>query len=412
MKAYERFLNYVKVFTTSDPENKENPTAQREFDLAHMLEQEMKKMGICDVYVDEHCYVYGELPATAGLEERMQIGFLAHMDTTPEASGEHVHPILHENYQGEELTLGTSGKVLRKSEFPHLESLKGRTLITTDGTTLLGADDKAGIAEILTCCETLIKEKIPHGAISILFSPDEEVGKGMDSVDLERFHPEVAYTMDGGPEGEIQFECFNGADLIVDIQGFSVHPGSAKNVMIDAALVGCEFNNMLPSMQIPEMTEGYEGFFHLCEFHGDIQKAHLEYIIRDHSESLFEAKKDTARHITKILNEKYGKDTVKITLEDSYYNMERKIRPHFHLIENAKKATEKAGITPIIEPIRGGTDGARLSFMGIPCPNLGTGGYGYHGEYEHITIEGMDLAVDMLMNLVELYQEVKSDRRK
>ena len=409
MRAYERLLNYVKIYTTSDEASTTCPSTSRQLDLARVLEQEMKELGLVDVLIDENGYVYGKLPATKGYEDRLEIGFLSHMDTSPDASGENVNPIIHENYQGEDIVLGTSKKVLKKENFPHLETLIGRTLITTDGTTLLGADDKAGIAEIMTACETLIKENIPHGGIQIMFSPDEEIGRGMDKVNLSHFTPKVAYTMDGGPEGEIEYECFNAASMMVTIHGFSVHPGSSKNTMVNAGLVGCEFNSMLPSAETPALTEGYEGFYHLCEIKGDVQEATLEYIIRDHSDELFEAKKKTALHIQKILNEKYGEGTVEVEIKDNYYNMARMVKPHFHLIENAIKATEEAGVTPMVQPIRGGTDGARLSYMGIPCPNLGTGGYGYHGEYEHITVEGMDLAVQIMLNVIELYKEKKAE---
>lgn len=405
MKAYERLLKYVTIYTTSDETSTTCPSTSRQWDLARLLEQEMKEMGIQDVVVDDNGYVYGKIPATKGYEHCLEIGFLSHMDTAPAASGEHVKPIVHENYQGEDIVLGNSSKVLKKENFPHLTKLIGRTLITTDGTTLLGADDKAGIAEIMTACETLIKEEIPHGPIQIMFSPDEEIGRGMDHVDLKRFTPVVAYTMDGGPEGEIEYECFNAASMIVTIHGFSVHPGSSKNTMINAAIVGYEFNSMLPSAETPELTEGYEGFYHLCEIKGDVQEARLEYIIRDHSDELFEAKKKTALHIQKILNEKYGEGTVEVEIEDSYYNMARMVKPHYHLIENAIEATKRAGVEPIVQPIRGGTDGARLSYMGIPCPNLGTGGYGYHGEYEHITVEGMEFAVQIMLNIIDLYKD-------
>lgn len=409
MRAYERFLNYVKIYTTSDESSATCPSTSRQLDLARKLEEEMKEIGLIDVEIDSNGYVYGKLPATKGYEDCMEIGFLSHMDTSPDASGEHVNPILHENYQGGDIVLPKGNKVIEEQKFPHLKQLVGRTIITTDGTTLLGADDKAGIAEILTACERLIQENIPHGPIQIMFSPDEEIGRGMDKVDLKKFTPSVAYTMDGGPEGEIEYECFNVAAMMVTIHGFSVHPGSSKNTMVNAALVGCEFNQMLPSTQTPSMTEGYEGFYHLCEVKGDVQEATFEYIIRDHSDELFEAKKQTALHIQKILNEKYGDGTVEVEIKDNYYNMARMVKPHFHLIENAIKATEEAGVTPMVQPIRGGTDGARLSYMGIPCPNLGTGGYGYHGEYEHITIEGMDTAVQIMLNIIDLYKERKAE---
>lgn len=403
MRAYERFLNYIKVNTQSDDTSKTFPSTKCQFDLAKILEKEMKELGLEDVEVDENGYVYGRLPATKGYEHMTSLGFLAHMDTSPEASGENVKAILHSNYDGEDVELGTSGKKLTKELFPHLPQLKGRTLITTDGTTLLGADDKAGIAEIMAGCERVIQENISHGELFILFTPDEEVGHGMDKVNLDKFRPQFAYTLDGGPEGEIEYECFNAATAYVMIKGLSVHTGTAKDTMVNAGLVACEFNQKLTQIELPAKTEGYEGFYHLCEIQGEVTKAKLEYIIRDHDKTLFEEKKKRMYQLAEELNKVYGKDTIIIQMKDSYYNMAEKIKPHMHLIENAKLATEQAGVIPKIQPIRGGTDGARLSFMGIPCPNIGTGGYSFHGEYEHITVEGMDCAVEVMLNIIKLY---------
>ena len=403
MRAYERLLNYVKVFTTSDEANETTPSTQRQFDLANQLVEEMKEIGISDVRVDKTGYVYGVIPATEGYEHAPKIGFIAHMDTAPDFSGENVKPQLIENYDGGEVALGESGCMLCVKDFPHLPTLKGRTLITTDGTTLLGADDKAGIAEIMTLAETLLTKNIPHGTVCIGFTPDEEIGRGADAFDVPGFGAEFAYTVDGGAENEIEYENFNACGAKVTIKGFSVHPGSSKDTMINASLVAMEFNAMLPSGDTPRDTDGYEGFFHLHDMKGDVSSAELDYIIRDHSETMFECRQETMRHIEKLLNEKYGAGTVSLEITQQYRNMKEKIEPCMHLIENAKLAAKSAGLEPKIVAIRGGTDGARLSFMGLPCPNLGTGGYAYHGQYEHITVEGMDKAVEVLKGIVELY---------
>lgn len=403
MRAYERLLNYVKIFTTSDEESTTTPSTQRQFDLAYLLEEEMKKIGISEARVDENGYVYGMIPATEGYENAPKIGFIAHMDTAPDFCGEHVKPQVIENYDGGDVALGESGRVLCVKDFPHLPALKGRTLITTDGTTLLGADDKAGIAEIMTMAEKIITEKIPHGKICIGFTPDEEIGSGADAFDVPGFGADFAYTVDGGAENEIEYENFNACGVKVEIQGFSVHPGSSKNTMINASLVAMEFNAMLPSGDTPRDTDGYEGFFHLHDMKGDVSAAELEYIIRDHSEAMYACRQETMRHIANLLNEKYGAGTVSLEITEQYRNMKEKIEPCMHLIENAKMAAKSAGLAPETVPIRGGTDGARLSFMGLPCPNLGTGGYAFHGPYEHITVEGMDKAAEVLKGIVELY---------
>ncbi|MGN0355661.1 MAG: peptidase T [Muricoprocola sp.] len=403
MRAYERLLNYVKVYTTSDDESEATPSSQRQFDLGNQLAQELESLGAQNVRIDDTCYVYGEIPATPGMEEKPVIGFIAHMDTAPDFSGEGVCPQIIENYDGKDVKLGASGRILSVKDFPHLPDLAGRTLITTDGNTLLGADDKAGVAEIMTLAEELLKGGKPHGKICIAFTPDEEVGRGADHFDVPGFGAEFAYTVDGGAENEIEYENFNAAGVQVEIKGFSVHPGSSKDTMINASLVAMEFNNMLPTGDTPRDTEGYEGFFHLHDMSGDVCQAKLEYIVRDHSAEMFACRKEMMRHIAKLLNEKYGEGTVTLTIKEQYRNMKEKIEPCMHLIENAKKASEMAGCVPQTVPIRGGTDGARLSFMGLPCPNLGTGGYAFHGPYEHITAEGMDKAVEVLKNIVSLY---------
>lgn len=403
MKAYERLLKYVKVYTTSDENSETHPTTMRQFDLAKMLVEEMKEIGIEGVTCDEHCYVYGYIPATEGYEDKHAIGLIAHLDTAPAACGENVKPQIIENYDGGNVVLKGNNSILSPERFPHLKNLKGRTLITTDGTTLLGADDKAGIAEILTACEKIINENIPHGKICIGFTPDEEVGLGAHLFDVKKFGADFAYTIDGGIEGEISYENFNASMAKVEISGVSVHPGSAKNTMINALNVAIELNGMLPACERPETTEGYEGFYYLEKMSGNTDAATMEYILRDHDTAKIEAKKDTLKLAEKLLNEKYGEGTVKVTIKEQYKNMVEHIKPCFHLIDNATDAMKALGVTPVIEPIRGGTDGATLSYMGLPCPNLGTGGFAYHGEFEHITVEGMDICTDIIVEILKKY---------
>ena len=405
MKAYERLLKYVVVHTTSDEESTTVPTAAREFDLAKMLVEELKAIGVKDAAVDDMCYVYGSLPATKGYEHAAKLGFIAHMDTAPDFSGENVRPRVIEHYDGRDVALGESGRTLETAQFGHLPSLKGRTLIVTDGTTLLGADDKAGVAEIVTMLEEIIRENVPHGKISVAFTPDEEVGSGADHFDVERFGADFGYTCDGGAEGELEYENFNAAGAVFTINGFNVHPGEAKNKMVNALLVACEINEKLPKGQTPRDTEGYQGFWHMTDLNGTTETAKLSYIIRDHDFDSFEQRKTTLETIADAINAQYGAGTVTLSIRDQYRNMKEKIEPCMHLIDNAKKAMELAGVAPKVQPIRGGTDGARLSFMGLPCPNLGTGGYAFHGPYEHITVEGMDASVEILKNLVKLYRD-------
>lgn len=403
MKAYERLLNYVVVRTPSDENSETVPSSACQFDLARLLEAEMKELGLTDVILDDQCYLYGKLPATEGLEDKPAIGFIAHMDTVSDFCDHDIKPIVTENYDGGELRLGTSDTILSPKNFPHLAGLKGRTLITSDGTTVLGADDKAGIAEIMTMIERIQEEKIPHGPLCVAFTPDEEIGTGASHFNVEQFGADYGYTLDGDTEGEIQYENFNACKADFVIKGFNVHPGSSKDTMINASLVAMEINNALPSMETPRGTEDYEGFYHLMSMTGEVASASLHYIVRDHDASLFEARKNTLRHIEKIMNEKWGEGTVRLTLTEQYRNMAEVVATCMHLIENAQLAAKAAGITPLVIPIRGGTDGCQLSFRGLPCPNLGTGGHGYHGPYEHITVEGMDLATDMVVELVKLY---------
>ena len=403
MRAYERFLTYAAIRTPSDENSTTSPSSKCQFELADLLKDEMLAIGIADAHVTEYCYVYGTIPATPGLESKPKIGFIAHMDTVSDYCDHDIKPIVHENYDGGDLALGTSGRTLSVKDFPHLPSLKGRTLITTDGTTVLGADDKAGIAEIMTMAERLIKENIPHGTICIAFTPDEEVGAGTAHFDVETFGADFAYTLDGDSEGEIQYENFNACKADFEITGFGVHPGSSKDTMINACLVAMEINQMLPGCETPRGTEDYEGFFHLTNMSGDVTSAELHYIIRDHDKDYFEMRKNTLRLIEKDLNAKWGEGTVKLTITEQYKNMSEIIAGCMHLIENAKQACVNANVAPQILPIRGGTDGCQLSFKGLPCPNLGTGGHAYHGPYEHITVEGMDQATDIVLELVKIY---------
>lgn len=405
MRAYERFLKYVVVRTPSDENSETVPSSSCQFDLAHMLVQELKDLGVSDAKVDEQCYVYGHIPATPGCEDRTKLGFIAHMDTVSDFCDHDIVPVVTENYDGKELVLGTSGRTLSPDMFHHLPDLKGRTLITTDGTTVLGADDKAGIAEIMTMIERLNKENIPHGPLSVAFTPDEEVGSGAAHFDVEQFGADFGYTLDGGPEGEIEFENFNACKAVFEIEGVNVHPGSSKDTMVNASLVAMEINSMLPSGDTPRDTEDYEGFYHLLSMSGEVGHAVLNYIIRDHDAAAFEFRQEMLRHIEKLMNEKWGKGTVKLTITQQYRNMSEIIAGCMHLIDHAKEACANLDIEPIIIPIRGGTDGSQLSFKGLPCPNLGTGAYGCHGPYEHITAEGMDLASDIALEIVKSYAQ-------
>lgn len=401
MKVQERLLNYVSCHTTSEDDQENIPSTSHQFTLAHILEKELTDMHLSQVTVDEHCYVYGLLPATKGYESKKAIGFISHMDTAPDASGENVKPQVIPDYDGKDVLLKGTGDLLKVSDFPELKDFKGRTLITTDGTTLLGADDKAGIAEILTAVEEIIREDIPHGDIWIGFTPDEEVGRGADLFNLDYFKADYAYTVDGDYEGEIAYENFNAAAASFKIKGVNVHPGSAKDIMVNAAAVACEIQSLLPEAETPEHTEGREGFFSLMHMSGEIAHAELSYIIRDHDRKRFEERKALLASIADQMNKKYHADTISLTVTDSYYNMLEVMKDHMYVIEIANEAIKTVGIPLVSTPVRGGTDGARLSYMGLPCPNLGTGGYGFHGPYEHITVEGMEHAVKIIKEIVK-----------
>ena len=405
MRVEERLLKYVSYWTTSDEECRQIPSSERQFELGKVLEQELRDLGLEKVTLTDHCYVYGLLPATKGYADKPAVGFISHMDTAPDFSGKDVKPQIIPDYDGKDVLLKGSGAYLKVSDFPTLETLKGRTLITTDGTTLLGADDKAGVSEIMTAVEQIITEKIPHGDIWIGFTPDEEVGSGADLFDLDYFKAKFAYTVDGDYEGEVAYENFNAASASFEITGVNVHPGEAKDIMINAALVGCEIASLLPENETPAHTEGREGFYHLTDFSGDIAHAKVNYIVRDHDKATFEKRLDTLRDIEKKMNEKYHADTVKLNIQHSYSNMLEVIEKNEYVVAIAKKAIKNVGLEPVSRPVRGGTDGARLSFMGLPCPNLGTGGYGFHGPFEHISVEGMDTAVSVIKEIVKITAE-------
>lgn len=399
----DRFLKYVSYDSQSDPNGKGNPSSAKQLELGRALVEEMQKMGIADAAIDKNGYVSGTIPSNLGRKAPV-LGFIAHMDTSPDISGANVHPRVVENYDGGDIVLNAQRNiVMRPEEFESLRSYVGQDLIVTDGTTLLGADDKAGVAEILTMAQTLLENpQILHGEIKLGFTPDEEVGRGADLFDVAAFGADFAYTVDGGAIGELEYENFNAASAQVEIHGMNIHPGSAKNKMRNSILLGMEFHAMLPAFENPAYTEGYEGFSHLNEMQGSVELTKLSYIIRDHDKERFEEKKKRFEKIADYLNEKYGAGTVEITLKDSYYNMREQILPHFWLIEQAKEEMEKLDIAPLIVPIRGGTDGARLSFMGLPCPNLFTGGHNMHGRYEYIPVQSMEKAVQLLVALAQL----------
>jgi tripeptide aminopeptidase len=405
-KVIERFLKYVKVDTQSLDDMEQVPSTEKQKNLATILVEELKEIGAEDVRMDDHCYVYATIPATTD-KKLPVLGLIAHMDTSNAISGENVRPQIIQNYDGKSIVLNQELSIfLDPSEHPSLLNYVGQDLIVTDGTTLLGADDKAGVAEIMTLAEYLLTHpEVEHGMIKIGFTPDEEVGRGVDFFDVKGFGADFAYTVDGGELGEIEYENFNAAGGKVEIQGKSIHPGSAKDKMINALLLAMEFQSMLPVQQNPMYTEHYEGFFMLSNLEGSVDSAKASYIIRDHDKVKFEEKKTRFIKIGEYLNDKYGEGTFTVTVKDSYYNMKEKVEPHIHLIDNARLAMEELSVTPIVVPIRGGTDGARLSYMGLPCPNICTGGHNYHGRYEYIPIQSMEKVVEILLKLVELYSK-------
>ncbi len=408
-KLIDRFLQYVKHETTSDESSTSVPSTSNQLEFAKILGRELEEIGLSDVSVDENGYVMATLPSNTENKAPI-IGFIAHMDTSPDMSGNNVKPKIISNYNGEDIVLNDEENIIMSTkDFPDLKDYIGHDLITTDGTTLLGADNKAGIAEIITAVEYLIQNPhIPHGTVKIGFTPDEEIGRGADCFDVEKFGADFAYTVDGGPIGELEYENFNAATAKIYIQGRNVHPGTAKNKMINSILIANELNSMLPVYERPEYTEGYEGFYHLMAFNGSVEKTEIAYIIRDHSMEKFETKKETLKRAAEFLNHKYG-DIITLEISDSYYNMKEKIEPVMYVIDIAKKAMENLDIKPLIKPIRGGTDGARLSYIGLPCPNLFTGGHNYHGRFEYIPIFAMEKSVETILKIIELVQEMPLD---
>lgn len=405
-KVTERLIRYAKINTQSDETSQSTPSTEGQWELANMLVDELKQIGMKDVTLDEHCYVMATLPANTD-EDIPTIGFLAHLDTATELTGANVKPQVWENYDGNDLVLNEAKQiVMTTKENPELLNYVGHTLITTDGTTLLGADNKAGIAEIMTAMEYLIKHpEIKHGDIRIAFTPDEEIGRGPHHFDVEKFNADFAYTVDGGPLGELQYESFNAAQAKVTFYGHNVHPGTAKGKMVNAVKIGFEYISQLPEREAPEYTEGYEGFYHLLSFSGDVEKASAHFIIRDFDRENFERRKNTMEMIAETLRKKYGGEAVELDINDQYYNMREKIEPVIEIVAIAKEAMRAVGVEPVIKPVRGGTDGSQLSFMGLPTPNIFTGGENFHGKYEFISVQNMNKAVQVIVNISRLVAE-------
>ena len=404
-KILDRFFRYVSVDTQADPESETQPSAAKELDLLRMLRDELQAMGV-EATLDEYGYVMGTIPSNCGKENVPAVGFIAHVDTAPDASGANIKPQIIENYDGGDISLqGVPGLALTTKDFPEMAQYKGQTLITTDGTTLLGADDKAGVAEIMDAVQYIMEHpEFKHGEIKIGFTPDEEIGRGVVKFNVEKFGAKYAYTMDGGQIGELEYENFNAAGATVKIQGRNIHPGYAKGKMLNAILIGMELNSLLPVEQRPEYTSGYEGFFHIIGFNGTVEQATFSYIIRDHDMALYEQKKEYMQKCVDFINEKYGTGTATVEIKHQYYNMRKEVEPHYHIVEKAVKAMEMEGIKPHIQPIRGGTDGANLSFMGLPCPNIFAGGHNFHGKLEFIPLESMEKASKVILNIISLYE--------
>ena len=405
MELKEKFLKYVAIDTQSSEESETFPSTGKQWTLLNLLVEEMKALGLTEVSIDKYGYAMGTIPASEGCGNAPVIGFLAHVDTSPDMSGENVRPRIIENYDGSDIVLNNA-LTMRVADFPELKNFVGHTLIHTDGTTLLGADDKAGVAEIMTAAEYLLAHpEIRHGKIRIGFTPDEEIGRGVDFFDVKAFGADFAYTMDGGYEGELEYENFNAASAKIAIQGRNVHPGYAKNKMINAIEVACELNSLIPATERPQYTEGYEGFYHCVGLNGTVEQATISYIIRDHDADKFEQKKVWMWSVVDLLKKKYGEQVLTLTLKDQYYNMRKMVEPHPQVIELAKKAMTEAGVAPIVRPIRGGTDGARLSFMGLPCPNIFAGGMNFHGKFEYCSLDSMQRAMQVIVNLARLWAE-------
>jgi tripeptide aminopeptidase len=403
-KLLDKFLRYVAIETTSDEESETQPSAAKELDLLRMLRDELQKMGI-KAELDEYGYVMATIPANTR-KKIPTIGFIAHVDTAPDASGKGIKPQIIPNWDGKDIVLNKKKNiVLRTSEFPEMLQYKGQTMITTDGTTLLGADDKAGVAEIMYAAQYMMEHpEFKHGEIKIGFTPDEEIGRGVVKFDVKKFGAQYAYTMDGGEIGELEYENFNAAGAKIHIQGSNIHPGYGKDKMVNSMLIAMELDAMLPEEQRPRYTQGYEGFFHLTAINGTVEETTMNYIIRDHDRAKFEEKKALMTSIVKFLNQKYGK-VVKLELKHQYYNMRQEVEPHFFIVERAIKAMEMAGVKPKVQPIRGGTDGANLSFMGLPCPNIFAGGHNFHGKLEYVPLESMEKAAEVILNIIKLFTE-------
>ena len=404
-KILDRFLRYVSVDTQSDPQSESQPSAAKELDLLRILRDELLEMGV-EAGLDEYGYVMASIPSNCG-KDVPSIGFIAHVDTAPDAPGANIKPQILENYDGSDIPLkGVDGLALKVSDFPELLTYRGQTIITTDGTTLLGADDKAGVAEIMDAVQYIVSHpEFKHGEVKIGFTPDEEIGRGVVKFDVKKFGADYAYTMDGGAVGELEYENFNAAAADVHIQGRNIHPGYAKGKMLNAILIGMELNDLLPKEQRPELTSGYEGFYHIISFNGTVEQATFSYIIRDHDMDLYEQKKAFMEKCVEQINEKYGDGVASVQIKHQYYNMRKVVEPHIHIVEKARKAMEMEGIVPDVKPIRGGTDGANLSFMGLPCPNIFAGGHNFHGKMEFIPLESMEKASKVILNILRLFAE-------
>ncbi|MDR0419161.1 MAG: peptidase T [Prevotellaceae bacterium] len=403
-KILDKFLRYVSIDTQSDENSEAFPSSEKQKDLLLLLKQELEELGVPNVIMDAYGYVMARIPSNI-VEKVPAVGFIAHVDTSPDISGKNIHPRIVENYDGKDVILNSDKNlVLSIKEFPELLRYAGQTLITTDGTTLLGADDKAGVAEIMSAVEYIMEHpELKHGDVCIGFTPDEEIGRGVDFFDVKKFGATYAYTMDGGEIGELEYENFNAASAKIAIQGKNIHPGYAKGKMINALNIGAELNSLLPLSERPENTEGYEGFYHLVHFSGEIEKAMIQYIIRDHDRNKFENRKKVMRQCVEELNKKYGKGTLTLEMKNQYYNMRDQVKPHYHIVELAIEAMKMAKVKPLVHPIRGGTDGSRLSYMGLPCPNIFAGGHNFHGKHEFVPLQSMEKATEVILNIINLY---------
>jgi len=404
----EKFLRYISIDTASDPESPTQPSTEKQLTLSRLLVNELKEMGIKDATLDQYGYVMATIPSNLPSGSKVpKIGFIAHVDSAPDAPGDNINPQIIENYDGSDIVINSEKNMIMKTtEFPELLKYIGQTIITTDGNTLLAADDKAGVAEIMAAAEYLMTHpEFPRGEIKIGFTPDEEIGRGVDKFDVKKFDADWAYTLDGGEIGELEYENFNAASAKIHIQGRNIHPGYAKDKMINAIILASEFNSLLPVEQRPEFTQDYEGFFHIIRFDGTVENAMIQYIIRDHDFDKFEQKKNLIEESITFMNKKYGNGTFRLELNDQYYNMRKQVEPHYHIVEKAVEAMKMAGVEPNIKPIRGGTDGSRLSYMGLPCPNIFAGGHNFHGRYEYIPLESMEKASQVILNIVKLYAQ-------